>query len=311
MRAVVSSAAIDGHNVTVADVPTPRPGAGQVQVAVAAAAVNPVDLFTAEPAALRRLGLSELPQQVGLGWDLAGTISALGDGVTDFAIGQPVIGLVDKFVTPIGAQSEYVVLDTHAVAPLPEGADLAAAATLPTNASTARQALRLSGAQPGDSVLVTGAAGAVGAFALEVGSRLGYRMIGVARAADEQTVRGFGAADFIAADGDLAGAVRALVADGVDVIFDTAMLVDKITGALAEGGSFIAVNDPATPSIPRAKVQKVNVRADAGDLAAVVADWQAGRITARIADRYRFDQAADAHARLRAGGVRGRLLLVP
>ncbi|HEY9290560.1 MAG TPA: zinc-binding dehydrogenase [Microlunatus sp.] len=310
MRAVVSSTSAAGANVTVTDLPAPVPAAGQVQVKVAAAAVNPVDLFTADPRSVQLLGIPELPERLGLGWDLAGVVSAVGEAVTDYSVGQPVIGLVDKFITPIGAQSEYVVLDLNAVAGLPAGADLSAAATLPANASTARQALRLSGAQPGDTVLITGAAGAVGGFALEIGNRLGYRMIGIARAADEEAVRALGAADFVAAD-DPTTAVRALAPTGVDVIIDAAILIDKITGALAEGGSFVAVNDPATPSIAGAKVQKVSVRADADDLAAIVADWQAGRLTARVAEQYRFERAADAHARLRAGGVRGRLLLVP
>ncbi|WP_168207603.1 zinc-binding dehydrogenase [Microlunatus elymi] len=315
MRAVVSSTVTDRPNVSVADVPVPLPEAGQVQVKLSAAGVNPVALVTADPAIVRRLGVPALPDQVGLGWDLAGVVSAVGAGVTVFEIGRPVIGLVDKFITPIGAQSEYVVLDTHAVAALPDGADLLAAATLPANASTARQPLRLAGAQSGDAVVVTGAAGAVGAFAVEIGSRLGYRMIGVARPADEELVRCLGAAEFVAIDpvaaDDPAAAVRAVVPDGADVIIDAAILVDKITGALVEGGSFVAVNDAAVPTIPGAKVHKVSVRADADDLAAIVADWRAGRLTARVAEQYRFEQVAEAHDRLRAGGVRGRLLLAP
>lgn len=309
MRAVVSHSGADAAQVAVEDVARPEPDAGQVQVRVAAAAVNPIDLITADPAAVRQLGVAELPERLGLGWDLAGTISAVGDGVA-LSVGQPVIGLVDAFLTPIGAQSEYVVLDTRAVAPIGADADLIRAATLPLNATTALQALRLSGAGAGDAVVITGAAGAVGGYLVEYGARSGLTVIGVGRPGDEATVRGFGAAEFVSGE-DPVGQIRRIAPDGVPVIIDAAMLVDGITGALAAGGSFVAVNETARPDLPGATVQKVNVRANPDDLGRVAADWAAGRLSDRVADVYPLEKVADAHDRLRAGGVRGRLVLTP
>jgi NADPH:quinone reductase-like Zn-dependent oxidoreductase len=309
MRAVISTSAQDNYNVAIAEVAEPEPGPGQVQVAVAAAAVNPVDRITAQPGLLRSFLPIELPPQLGLGWDLSGTISGKGADVTGLEIGQPVIGLVDKFVTPIGAQSEYVVLDVHAVAPLPADADLVAAATLPANASTALQALRLAEVTAGTTLVVTGAAGAVGGYLVEYGAALGARVIGIGRPTDEEQVRKFGADEFVAGD-DLA-AVRRHLPDGAQVIIDSASLADQITGALADGGTFIAVSEPATPKIAGARVDKVSVRAVHEDLTKIVSDWRAGSITARVAGSYRFEQVAEVHDRLASGGVRGRLVLVP
>lgn len=309
MRAIVSSTTAANHNVDVARIEKPEPAAGQLQVKVAAAAVNPIDRIVADPTVLRNIGF-EVPDSVGLGWDLAGTVSAVGDGVEEYRIGDPVIGLVDKFVTPIGAQSEFVVLDTNAVAALPADADLVEAATLPLNASTALQAIRLSGARPGDTLLVTGAAGAVGHFAVEYGVLEGLQVVGVGRERDEASVLAAGAKRFVASGPDLADHLAAVVPGGFDVIIDAAQLVEAVAGAIAPGGSFIALNDGFVPIIDDAKVTKISVRADAEDLARVVADWRAQRITTAVAGRYRFEEVAEAQERLAAGGVRGRLVLV-
>lgn len=310
MRAIVSSTTAANYNVEVAEIPTPEPAAGQVQVRVAAATVNPVDRAVADPNLLRSIGF-QLPDRVGLGWDLAGTVSAIGAGVQEYHVGDPVIGLVDKFVTPVGAQSEFVVLDTNAVAALPVDADLEEAATLPLNASTALQAIRLSGARSGDTMLVTGAAGAVGHFAVEYGALAGLQVIGLGRARDEAAVLGAGAKGFVASGPDVAARIAAAVPRGFDVIIDAAQLVDVVTGVITPGGSFIALTDGSVPTIDGAKVTKVNVRADAEDLKRVVADWRAQRISTAVAGRYRFDQVSQAQQRLAAGGVRGRLVLLP
>jgi NADPH2:quinone reductase len=311
MRAIVSSSAQDAYNVQVADIATPEPGPGQVQIAVAAAVVNPVDELVADPGLLRSFGMTDLPAYLGLGWDLAGTISAVGPEANGYRLGQKVIGLVDKFVTPIGAQSEFVVLDVAAVAALPDDADLIEAATLPLNATTALQALHLAKVTDGTTLLVTGAAGAVGGYAVELAADLGARVIGVGRTGDEDQVRRFGAQEFLVGGDDLVQRVRILVPDGVDAVIDGASLVDQVSGVLAGGGHFVAVTDATVPDIDGATAEKVSVHADPDDLAAVVDAWRAGRISTRVADRYAFEQVADAQQRLAAGGVRGRLVLLP
>jgi NADPH:quinone reductase-like Zn-dependent oxidoreductase len=95
------------------------------------------------------------------------------------------------------------------------------------------------------------------------------------------------------------------------VIIDAASLADQIAGALADGGTFVAVSEPAIPRIAGARVDKVSVRAVHEDLTKIVSDWRAGTITARVAGSYPFEQVAEVHDQLAAGGVRGRLVLVP
>jgi NADPH:quinone reductase-like Zn-dependent oxidoreductase len=145
------------------DVPVPYPGPGQVRVRVAGSSVNPIDLST-RAGTLAHGGLLVPASETALGCDVAGAVDALGAGVTRFAVGEEVIGLRDVFSSIPGAQAEQVVLDEGAVAPAPKSASLIESATLPLNGLTADRALRLAGLAAGDTLLVTGAAGAVGGY---------------------------------------------------------------------------------------------------------------------------------------------------
>src|SRR4051812_45741514 len=141
--------------------PTPAPGPGEVVIEVAAAAVNPVDH------AIRAGHLDHFVQgrvPVGLGWDVAGRVIAVGADVQDVAVGQSVIGLLDDVLAPAPAYATHAVLRRNALAVVPGGTDLVAAATLPLNALTAAQALDLIDLAPGESLLVTGAGGGLGEY---------------------------------------------------------------------------------------------------------------------------------------------------
>lgn len=310
MRAVITRTDRDDRNVAVEDLPEPSVGPGQVKVEVVAAGVNPVDVFTSKPDGLR-LAVPQVQPQVGLGWELAGTVTEVAADARGVAVGQAVIGLVDKFVPTLGAQAETVVLDASAVAVLPEGADLTAAATLALNASTALQALRLASIGAGTTVVVTGAAGSVGGYVVELAAATGAHVIAVARERDEELVRGFGAQDFVTAGAGLASRVRAVLPGGADVVVDTPDLGDEVVGALRAGGTFLAVTDMNRPHLPDGRLLKVSVVADAADLARVVADWQSGLISTRVVDVYPLEKVEEAHRRIEAGGLRGRLVLQP
>jgi len=142
------------------DLAAPQPGPGQVRVRVRAAAVNPVDVAT-RAGRLADAGLMVAGGQIGIGWDLAGVIDAVGPGVDRYEIGDPVIGMRHLLNASTGAQAEQVVLDTDAVAPAPRSASPVAASTLSLNGLTALQALDLLALKTGRWLLVTGAAGAV------------------------------------------------------------------------------------------------------------------------------------------------------
>ncbi|NBH10543.1 NADP-dependent oxidoreductase, partial [Amycolatopsis sp. SID8362] len=211
MRAVVVRRFGGPEVMEYAEVPVPVPGPGQVRIRVAAAAVNPVDLAT-RAGVLTGAGVIPPREVLGLGWDVAGEIDDAGD--TGFRVGDAVLGLRDRIALPLGAYADYVVLDASAVAPAPDSLSPVEAATLPLNALTAAQALDL--VETVGSVLVTGAAGAVGGYAVALAHARGLHVVAVAGEADEALVREFGADAFVPRGPALADRVRALVPGGVD-----------------------------------------------------------------------------------------------
>lgn len=308
MRALVSQTG----KLDLVDVPTPTPGLGQIRVAVAAAAVNPVDLATAR-GALAAGGLHPPRDTLGLGWDAAGRVDALGPGVDAYALGDAVIGLADLLDAVTGAHAEYLVLDLHQVAPAPPGLDPVAAATLPLNALTAWQALDNLALPPGATVLVTGAAGGVGGYAVELAARRGLRVVGTAGAADEEVVRSFGAAWFVPRDVlRLGAAVRSLIPGGVDGAVDAAALGGaEVLGAVRSRGAYTTVGP--IPAVPLRGIATSHtwITADAAQLAEVARLAATGDLTARVAATYPLHEAPRAYDQLAAGGLRGRLVLVP
>ncbi|WP_333770867.1 NADP-dependent oxidoreductase [Streptomyces sp. IBSBF 2435] len=290
--------------------PLPEPGAGQVRIAVQAAAVNPVDLAV-RAGAMLAIGFAEPQPQFGLGWDVAGTVDAVGAGA-GFAVGDAVIGLVDRLDLPTGAYAEYVVLDAAAVGRAPRNASPAEAATLPLCGLTAAQGLDLLGLAPGDTLLVTGAAGGVGGFAVELAAARGLRVVAVAAPADEKLVRGFGAEHFVPRGGRVADAVRAVVPGGVDGVLDAARLKTAALEALRTGGGFVAVGLGEDP-VPRrgTRVANVWVHADGAGLSELAGLADAGRLTLRVAGTYALARASAAHSRAAEAGLRGRLVLLP
>ncbi|MEA5361311.1 NADP-dependent oxidoreductase [Amycolatopsis sp., V23-08] len=302
MRAMVVRRFGGPEVIEPADVPVPEPGPGQVRIRVAAAAVNPVDAAT-RSGILTEAGVIPPREVLGLGWDVAGVVEA----GTGFRVGEAVIGLRDRIAAPLGAYAERIVLDASAVAPAPAGFSPAEAATLPLNALTAAQALDLAGT--GRTLLVTGAAGAVGGYAVALAHTRKLRVVAVAGAADEAQVRTFGAGEFVPRGPDLADRVRALVPGGVDAVLDTALLGLDALDAVRGGGEFVAFAAGAAPLPLRGiRVRHVWIRADGARLADLTA---AGVLRPRVADVLPLSAAAEAHERLAAGGLRGRLVLTP
>ncbi|WP_067839486.1 zinc-binding dehydrogenase [Nocardia lijiangensis] len=170
----------------------------------------------------------------------------MGVGVTEFAVGDKVIGLRDRLDLSIGTY--YVVLDATALAPAPRGLSAAEAATVPLNGLTASQALDLLDLPPGGTVLVTGAAGAVGGFAVELAAHRGWRVVAHADEADEEFLRKVGAEWFVPRTDDLADAVRELVPGGVDAAVDAAVLGLPALGAVRNRGVFVSVIAGAAPT---------------------------------------------------------------
>ena len=223
MKSIIVRQPGDPNVLEIADLPLPEPGPHQVRVKVAASALNPIDL-SARAGRLTAAGLMPSMPQYGLGWDVAGHVDATGSGIARFQPGDAVIGLRDLLFAG-GTHAEYVVLDESAVAPAPTSVPLTDAATLPLNGLTADRALDLAGLAPGQTLLVTGASGGVGGFALQLAAMRGLRTVALARPHDADRVRALGASG----DRHLVGRsrcrpVRRIVPGGVDAVIDAAIL---------------------------------------------------------------------------------------
>ncbi|MGW1981961.1 NADP-dependent oxidoreductase [Streptomyces collinus] len=296
MRAAVVTTFGGPEAVEIAEVAVPEPGARQVRIKVAAGALNPVDLAV-------RAGLfGGTGGAVGLGWDVAGTVDAVGADA-GLRVGDAVVALVPGVTGPLGAHAEYVVADADAVAAAPASVDAVHAGTLPLNGLTAAQALDLLDLPAGSSLLVTGAAGAVGGFAVQLAAHRGIAVTGHARAADEELARSLGATSFTAGE----------VAPGsVDAVLDAAMLGEPALEWVRDGGAFVSARPGGEPAGVRGvRTTAVSVRPDGARLAELAGLVDAGVLSLRVAETYPLAESAKAHARLAEGGVRGRLVLVP
>ncbi|MDT7746396.1 MAG: hypothetical protein QOD96_58 [Pseudonocardiales bacterium] len=319
MRAVVVRTYGGPEALEIEELPLPVPGPGQIRIRVRAAAVNPVDVFVRSGIAA---GAGMLPDRagVGIGWDVAGEVDAVGPALVAaassagaaFAVGDRVVGLSDRLDVPTAGYADYLVLDADSVAAAPRDVSFEAAATLPLNGLTAAQALAGLGLRAGRTLLVTGAAGAVGGYAVELAVAAGLRVVAAASERDRELVLGFGAELFVPRKAELGAAVRALVPGGVDGVLDAATIGVRAHDALRGGGSFASVTGPATPPALRGtRVHTVFVRADGRQLAELVALVEAGTLTLRVAETFPLEKAASAHHRFAEGAVRGRLVLVP
>ena len=310
MQAVIVRSFGGTDVLELAALPIPEPGRGQVRIAVEAAAVNPADIAT-RAGFLSDAGLMVPGEYTAIGWDAAGTVDAVGDGVVGFAPGDRVIGLRDRLTAPVGAQAEFVALDADAVAHAPRTASAAEASTLPLNGLTAVQSLDLLALAPGEWLLVTGAAGAVGGFAVELAALRGLRVVAVARPADEELVRGFGAELFVPAyrragardPGRRAGWRARGTRRGRD------RGGRRSTPCAAVGRSSPSWRwAPAFP-LRGTRIDQVWIRADGARLGELAALVDAGRLTLRVAGTYPLAEVAAAQEQLAAGGLRGRLVL--
>lgn len=294
----------------VAEVPVPEPGVGQVRITVLSAAVNPVDVAT-RAGVLHTAGLhGQAP--VRLGWDVFGRIDTVGGEVHRLRVGQLVIGLSDRLAASTKTHADQVVLDEAAVAAVPAELDPVVGATLPLAGLTAWQALDLLDLRAGQTLLITGAAGAVGGLAVQLARLRGLQVIAAGRPSQEQTVSRLGAPHFVHVAPDLATRIRGCVPGGVDGSLDAAGLYNPSLDAVRNGGSHVslAVQDRPAP-----------LRAVRSHSLAVSADWQqltvlAGlaasvALTNQVEQEFPLREIRSAHELISRGGVTGRIVLRP
>lgn len=288
--------------VEVLDVPEPDE-AGRLVVEVAGAAVNPVDLAT-------RSGQIPTEGTTLLGWDVAGTVLRAPEG-SGFVPGDQVAAMTAPLGTGIASMVERVALDPAFAVRVPESLDLVVAAALPLAGVTAVQTLRLADLGPQDRVLLVGAQGSVGSH---VAGRLLER-----RGPADVLVRPGDADEWVrrlersAAVGAVHTDPDAVAPGSYDVVVDTAG-VPALVDAVREGGRFVTITPFSAPTPedhPGVDARLTSVEISREDLQDVV-DRAAGDEGLRPpVTTLPLDQAAQAHARLEAGGVRGKLVLVP
>jgi NADPH:quinone reductase-like Zn-dependent oxidoreductase len=294
------------------ELPDPEPGPGEVRLRVHAAAVNPTDTVLRSGARAGRLKDVSPPHVPGM--DAAGVLDAIGDGTaTDLRIGERVMAVVLP-LGPRGAYAERVVVPAESVVRAPRGASDAQAATLPMNGLTARLALSQLALEPGQTLAVTGGAGAVGGYAIQLGRAEGLRVVADAAPEDEKLVRALGAQVVVQRGDDFADRVRTEMPEGVDGLVDGALLDRLAVQAVRDGGRMATLRgyDGAGADGRGITFLPVYVRNGAREhdkLDRLRAQAEAGVLTLRVARTMPADQAAQAHRLLEAGGVRGRLVL--
>lgn len=289
--------------------PVPRPA--QVLVKVAATSFNPVD------AGIRGGYLAEVydvsfPHIPGV--DVAGTISEIGEGVRGWKVGDAVVAFLP--LDADGAAAEFAVVPAESLAAAPTSVPLADAAALPEPALTAWQALfEIAGLTGGQSVLINGASGAVGGYAIQLAKQAGAVVTATAKARDAGRLRGLGAdriVDYI----DYSHSPIEVEGAPFDVVLNLVSTTDEQTealiGVVADGGFHVGtmVFGPQNPG-RGVRTQRVFVRSDAAQLAGLVSRVDAGQLRIEVADRRPLEQAASVHADSDAGRLHGKTILIP
>jgi NADPH:quinone reductase-like Zn-dependent oxidoreductase len=281
------------------EVPEPHAAAGQIRVAVKAVGVNPVDWK------LRRGMMGgDLPRRTGL--EVAGVVDEIGDGVTDVSVGDEVFGSVEGG----NGAADFAVLAHYAR--VPRSLDFAGAAGLPVAVETATRTLDLLDVSDGQTVLVNGAAGAVGISTVQLARVRGARVIGTASAANHDYLLSFGAAATTYGDG-LVARVRELALNGVDRAID-----DAGGGALPALVELAGGPEHVVTIADYQGAQETGVRMSGG--ANAKRAWyalgeigeliDAGRFTLPVAQTFPLEQIADAQRLSEGGHVRGKLVLL-
>jgi NADPH:quinone reductase-like Zn-dependent oxidoreductase len=292
------------------ELPDPLVGPDIVVIDVKAAGVNPVD-YKIRAGGMKERYVHHFP--VGIGWDAAGVVEAVGPAVRDFAPGDEVFAYCRKTDISDGTYAEKIAVPRTQVAHKPESASFVEAAAVPLAALTAweclTEALEL---QPGQTILVTAAAGGVGHFAVQLARALGADVIGTASEPNHEFVRALGAAEAIDyRDGSVAEAVRASHPDGVDAMLDVVGgdAQADARAALREGGRIVSIVDPTVKEAEGVEGFYVFVRPDAASLRELARRYDAGELRAEIAETFPLEGAADAHRLVEEGHVRGKVVI--
>jgi NADPH:quinone reductase-like Zn-dependent oxidoreductase len=284
----------------------PVAGPGEVVVEIAAANVNPTDVGARAGATRRRL--PDLAPPFVLGWDLAGVVGDAGPGESRFEVGDPVVGMIPWYELggAKGSYAEAAAVDPAWLAPRPAELDPVQAATIPLNSLTASQMIALLALPAGGRLLVVGASGAVGSFAVQLAARAGLKVVAQASTDDEEWVASLGAATVIDRDADLAAL------DPCDGVFDAVPIGLDAAAAVADGGAIVftrRVDGVEALAARGVTAHTPLVHSDPATLAELTAMVARGELRTRVARTLDLADAAEAHRLVERGGLRGKVVL--
>jgi NADPH:quinone reductase len=299
------------QNIAVWDALDPAASAGEVLIATEAATIHPADLgmVTGQFA-------SWLPDTITApytpGWDLAGRVVGVGDGIDASLIGSRAVGFSNWVDAGHGTQASLVSLPRGNVAVAPDdGLPSARLTTVSLNGLTAWAALKALALEPGQTLVIAGAAGSVGGFALELAAARGIRVIAAVSERDRDYVLNLGASDVAAReDGSIGAVVRKIIPDGADAFFDTTMSLGAAgLDAIKDGGRQVTSTDP--PESERGiEVAKIYGLPDGDALQQLVDMAAAGQLHTPVAREFAAEDAREAYEEFAAGPHRGQIVLV-
>ncbi|OPF80241.1 NADPH:quinone reductase [Streptomyces antioxidans] len=280
----------------------PHPGPGQVRLKVVAAAVNPID-YKIRSGWMPQMGPAAFPAIPGM--EAAGVVDEVGDGVTGVSVGDEVLGWTDT-----GAYATYALATD--VVPKPAGLDWETAAALPVATETSERVLDLLGLKEGETLLLHGAAGAVGGIGVQLAVARGATVIGTASPANHDYLRSLGAIPVAYGEG-LADRVRAVAPKGVDAVYDAAGQGALPVSIELRGGTtdrVVTIADPAAADLgvtfsAGGGGRRMELIADYARLAAE------GRLRVPVVRSFPLADAAEAHEQSESGHSRGKLILRP
>jgi NADPH:quinone reductase-like Zn-dependent oxidoreductase len=298
--------------LTVTNIPVREPGEGEVLVRIEGAGVNPVD-WKIVRGYLKAFYPTELPFIPG--WELSGTVVARGHAARRFSVGDTVYGYARRPVIKDGVYARYQIIPEPYLARAPASIPLAHAGGVPLAALTAHQSLHdVMRIAAGETLLVLGASGGVGAFAVQLGKIAGLRVVAVASRRNLEFLRSLGADEVAAYDEGDASAPLPIAAGSVDVIFDCVggPTVPRASGALRAGGRAVSITQRAAPAGFAAESWGYHfVEPNAPQLEKLATLIDEKKLAVHVSETLPLREAAKAHAQSEAGHTRGKIVLLP
>jgi NADPH:quinone reductase-like Zn-dependent oxidoreductase len=303
-----------GGSVSLMNLPVPEIGADEVLIRVQAAGVNPFDWKVAD-GILKDEKEHHFP--LIMGFDAAGVVERVGADVTSLFEGDEVYGYLSKPVMGRGSYAEYVVSPAAIVAKKPEAVSFAEAAALPMPGLTAMDLVDAVDLRKGETVLIVGATGGVGSYAVQLAARRGARVIATARGANEAFVRELGAAETI--DHSREDVIEAMLVahpDGIEAIIDVVSdpkVLRRMARLVKKGGriaSSVYAADVEYLSERGVRATNVGMQPEAWRLEELSGMVDAGEISVQLEHTFPLEEAREALEVSRTGHVRGKIVLL-